>query len=131
MAQPKPLPPDTPKPSSELGRRVQALHDATARLADLISDCATTPNPKGRLTRLQYRQAFKDLYDSTVFKTLLAEVAAFRGFMRADDPAAHFPTQPIRYEREGDYDLEGKPGQLEDLAALQHYHPPTRPEVRP
>jgi hypothetical protein len=86
--------------SAELGRRCRGLHDAASRLIETIAHVATNPAPVGRARDPQYLQCCKDLYDSTVYRHLLAEVAAFRALMRQADPAAGFPTDTPTYKKE-------------------------------
>jgi hypothetical protein len=121
---------DPTHPGRELGRRVQDLHHAAKQIAAIVDECAHTQKLRGRLLDAHYRQAFRDLFASQPFRRLVAELAAFEGFVRHHDPRAEIPPAAVVLEREGDYTLDGLPRDAQDLQALANFRPPARADRR-
>lgn len=87
--------------SRELSRRIQGLHDSTARLIAAIANPLQQSPRRGRMLRPDYAQAVQDLAECGAFKMAVAELAAFDAYARHVDPQAELDPPPIDFGKEG------------------------------
>lgn len=79
-------PPPSPHVGTEIGRRVQALHDAAGDLIAKVAGALDETNPLYEATGPAARPILQKLHDGPCFRRLVAEHAAMLAAVRQADP---------------------------------------------